>query len=681
MVPLIALLFGLSQSGEGCPDDGSNRQLFSGIRCPKLALGRILAACLLGVLAAPLLTARQIIIQNFDERVVINRDGTIVVTETIQAQFIGSNWHGIYRTIPVEYTTPQGLDFTLLLQPIGVTDDSGHSLKSEQSRQGRETKFKIYVPNPDNATRTVVLRYRVLNALTFFDDHDELYWNVTGNEWEAPLEHATASIELPAGVTGLHAVAYSGAFGSHAHDAEVQSKSNVVEFSTTHSLGLHEGLTTVVGWDKGFVHEATTGQKILFILLSNWPILIPFGVFILMFYWWWTGGREPDRGSIMVQYEPPDNLTPAECGTLVDNEVTMRDISATLVDLAVKGYLTIAHQDNNTQLGLTSDYVFHLKKPPGEWDNLKPHEQQMLRGIFVPESAALALLSRLQEVSKNLPLPLSSALFAQTQATAQAAQNPAISQAIAKEYSDTYQSVAEAGKVSLPEVALSDLQNRFSLHLPFIQNYVFDTLKKHGYYLRRPDTLRLAFVAFGILIGILMLPVGFLLAATTGTAPMPWIVAAILTAIIIAGSGWFMNARTITGSRTLAKVLGFEDFLGRVEKDHIERLERTPELFEKYLPYAMALRVEKKWVQAFSGIGVQSPQWYQGAHGSSFQPSFLVNDLGVMSSQAADVMSSAPRSSGGSSSDSSSSGGTSGSGFSDSGSSGGGFGGGGGGGF
>jgi hypothetical protein len=125
---------------------------------------------------------------------------------------------------------------------------------------------------------------------------------------------------------------------------------------------------------------------------------------------------------------------------------------------------------------------------------------------------------------------------------------------------------------------------------------------------------------------------------------------------------------------------GLRGFPGRVEKNQIARLENAPELFEKYLPYAMALRVEKKWVAAFSNIGMQSPQWYQVA-GGSIQPSLFVNDLGMMSSQAGSVMTSSSRSSGGGSS----SGATSGSGFSDSGSSGGssggGFGGGGGGGF
>jgi uncharacterized membrane protein len=116
-------------------------------------------------------------------------------------------------------------------------------------------------------------------------------------------------------------------------------------------------------------------------------------------------------------------------------------------------------------------------------------------------------------------------------------------------------------------------------------------------------------------------------------------------------------------------VLGFEDFLSRVEKDQIARLQTTPELFEKFLPYAMALGVEKKWAQAFSGIAMQPPSWYQGSYGAGFQPYFLVNSLNMMSMQTGSVMASSPRSSSG------------GSGFGGGGGSGGGFGGGGGGGF
>jgi len=127
--------------------------------------------------------------------------------------------------------------------------------------------------------------------------------------------------------------------------------------------------------------------------------------------------------------------------------------------------------------------------------------------------------------------------------------------------------------------------------------------------------------------------------------PLPWILTGIFTGVIILASGRLLSARTIAGARTLAKILGFKDFLGRVEKDHIERIERTPELFEKYLPYAMALRVEKKWTQAFGGVTVPAQQWYQRKYGGDFLPVHLVDGLDGMSNQAGSVLTSRPSSS------------------------------------
>jgi uncharacterized membrane protein YgcG len=324
------------------------------------------------------------------------------------------------------------------------------------------------------------------------------------------------------------------------------------------------------------------------------------------------------------------------------------------------------------------DYILHLKKQTSDWNQLQPHEQQMLRGIFFTASPALMALAALQDLRPKLAL--APAFAGGTNLASMAAPNSALGQNLSVLQTIVEQANSQAQGAPLPDVALSDLRNRFGIHLPMIRNFIFKSLKSRGYYLRRPDTFRRIVTVLGITFVLLMLPVGIGLSVSTGTAPMPWVVAAILSSVVITVIGRSMSARTIAGSRAYAKVLGFEDFLGRVEKDRIERLEKTPELFEKYLPYAMALRVEKKWVQAFSGIALQPPQWYAGGYGTSFEPSLFVNDLGLMSSHAADVMSSAPRSSGGSG-DSSSSGGTSGSGFSDSGGSGGGFGGGGGGGF
>ena len=614
-------------------------------------------------------SARQLVIQHFDDQVTVNADGTIEVSEVIDAKFTGS-WNGIYRTIPVEYTTPQGLNYTLFLEPLSITDDNGHALKYEQSRQGRYTKFKIYVPDANNATRTVILRYRVLDAMRFFDDHDELYWNVTGDEWDVPIESVTAHIELPAGVTGLHAVVYTGAVGSRSGDARVNVNDNVVEIQSTESLNFHEGLTAVVGLDKGFVHPPSQLSSAVMFLRSNWPFFIPIFAFCVMLYLKLTRGREPARGSIAVQYEPPDKLTPGECGTLVDDEAAMRDITATLVDLAVKGYLTIEQKDESKMLGLMhgKSYTFHLKKPPAQWAVLRPHESALLAGMFEVGNPALPDfglsqprgLGVLQEVTSAVGGPISSAM------------GSTLNPPGPENYSEAIGGFAlrptdQSGTPGV-SVSLSDLQNHFYTRLPGIREAIFDALMRDGYYLHRPDSVRQGYIGVGFVIGVLLFIGGGYLAGATGMSPFVWTASGILTGIIICAFGWFMPARTITGVRTLEKVLGFEDFLSRTQKDQIDRLEKTPELFEKYLPYAMALQVEKKWAQAFSGIAMQPPSWYQGYYGAGFQPYLLISDLNMMSMQTGSIMASSPRSSGGS-------------GFGGGGMSGGGFGGGGGGGF
>jgi len=574
----------------------------------RLRLRRVVAIFLLALFAALPAIARTLVFKHFDAQIQVHPDGTIDVTEVIEAQFTGA-WHGIYRTIPVEYTNDAGLNYTLLLDQISATDSEGQTLKLEQNREGRNLKFKIYVPAAEDATRTILLHYRVLDALRFFQDHDELYWNVTGNDWENPIELVTAHIELPTGVTGLRAIAYTGVTGSRTEDARVEIRDNVVDITSTRRLGYRQGLTAVVGFDKGFVNPPSASMKFARFLKSNSPLLIPLISFFVMFWLWWTRGRDPQRLAISVQYEPPDKLTPGECGTLVDNEAAMRDITATLVDLAVKGYLTIEQKEESHLLGLThsKDYIFHMKKPPTEWASARSHEQEMLSALFDAGASA--------------------------------------------------------------DVALSELQNHFYTRLPAIRDRIFSALMSDGYYLHRPDTVKQGYIGAGLVIGGLLVfgGVGYLQNAT-GIAAGSWILAGIATGLVICIFGWFMSARTVTGARALEKVLGFEEFLGRVEKDQIARLEKTPELFEKFLPYAMALRVEKKWVQAFAGIALQPPQWYQGSYGGGFTAFYLVNDLNMMSVQAGSVMTSAPRSSGGS-------------GFGGGGGSGGGFGGGGGGGF
>jgi uncharacterized membrane protein YgcG len=560
--------------------------------------------CLLVFPATAQDAGRSLAIERFAADIAVTRDGVVDVRETIRARFTGA-WNGIYRTVPVDYRTPQGFNWTLDLELVGATLD-GRALEVERERVRHFVKYKIWVPGARDTVRTVVLHYRARNGLRFFADHDELYWNVTGDEWDVPIGAASARITLPAGGSGIRATAFNGVYGATSQEAAVVVEGNTIRVDLPRPLGFHEGLTTVVGWDKGLVAQPTTGDRVRRFLSSNWPLAIPIPVFLVMLALWRRIGRDPRRLPVAVRYEPADGLTPAEAGTLMDYSADMRDITATLVDLAVRGHLRIEEWDRPVLLGLTSrrDYRFHRLTPPGGTPPLAAHEARMLAGLF------------------------------------------------------------EGGAVT---VALSDLDDEFYVHLPEIRTAIFERLVERRLYRSRPDKVKGRWLAGAAVLGGFIAWFGSALGARFELGPLPFFVAAALSALIVAGFGLVMPARTTEGARALERVLGFEEFLRRVDGERLQQVVKTPEMFERFLPYAMAFGVERKWARAFQDIYREPPSWYVGSGSGPFDLGGFSSRLGTLSSRAERAMTSAPRSSGGS-------------GFSG-GSSGGGSGGGGGGGF
>jgi hypothetical protein len=535
----------------------------------------------------PARAQRSYAIERFDAVVQVERDGAIRVTESITARFTGS-WNGIFRTIPVKYRTAQGLNWTLGLDLEGASGADGRPLRVEASRERHYVKYKIWVPGAANATRTVVLRYRATNGLRFFDEHDELYWNVTGDEWEVPIEAAAARIELPSGAEGIRAIAFNGAYGSTAQEAGVDVRGTTVRIAMPRTLRYREGLTAVVGWNKGVVAEPGVGARAAGVVASNWPLAIPLPVFLLALAIWRRRGKDPRRRPITVQYEPPRGLTPAEAGTLLDNSADLRDVTATLVDLAVRGYLRFEERDDRQLFGLIGgrEYVLHRLDPPAAADGLAPHEQRVFDGVF-----------------------------------------------------------SGRGKV----VELSDLRDEFYTSLPHIRASIFDRLLGRGFYHARPDHVRVRWMAGGVFIGSTIAVAGAALAHRFLLTPVPFVVAGIAVAVILLAFGSVMPARTDAGARALEQVLGFEEFLRRVEAEHLKRvIIGHPELFDRYLPFAMAFGVERKWAKAFEGIYTEPPTWYVGSSVTHFNVSRFSSSLADLSSTAGSTMTSSPRSSSGS---------------------------------
>ena len=567
---------------------------------------RLALALALGLLATPAAAQRSLAIKQFDAHIVVGTDGTVDVTEKITVAFSGQ-WNGVYRTVPVEYRTPQGFSWTLRLENISATDGEGTALKVERSRERHYLKLKLWVPGANNATRTVVLHYRAANGLRFFEDHDELYWNITGDEWDVPIESVSARIDLPSSVSGMRAIAFDGAYGSTSQNAVVAIDGPAVTVTMDQPLGFHEGVTAVVGWNKGVIAEPTSVERATGFLASNWPLGIPILVFFGMLTLWRRTGRDPEERPIGVRYDPPKGLTPAEAGTMMDESVDMRDITATIVDLAVQGHLKIEEKEEKVLFGLFKhqEYVFHRLEPNPGARALERHEEFVLDGMF---------------------------------------------------------------RHGVRTVELSDLEDEFYTYLSRIKNSTFDRLVERGLYRSRPDRVRSMWMVGAVVLTVPVAMIGAFIGDKFGMSPVAFILAAVLSGVIVLAFGYFMPARTVAGARAYEDTRGFEEFLRRVDSDRYARVIKTPEMFEKFLPYAMAFGVEAKWAKAFEDIYREPPTWYVGSDMSGFNARTFSSRISTLSTRAGSTMSSSPRSSGGS-------------GFGGGGSSGGGGGGGGGGGF
>src|SRR6185312_11975417 len=553
--------------------------------------------------------ARSYQVSQFTSTVHVQKDGSADIQEKITFVFRG-HFQGVYRDIPVEYPGPKGTNYSLFVTVNQVTDENGSTLKFEKSRSRGFLKLKIYVPGASDSTRTVNIDYSASDATKFFPQFAEFYWNVTGNDWLVPIQSASTTVYFPADAAGnLRVQAYQGIYGSQ-DPARASIDEAVVTAESTGPLPARGGLTVDVYIPEGILREPSTAAKLGRFLRSNPILSLPFWAFAVMFGLWWYKGRDPNAGlSVAPMYEPPEGLRPAEAGTLIDDSVDPRDVTSVLVDLAVRGYIKIVEAPHKGLLFSTKDYEFHLLKDRDAWNDLNDYERAMLDKIY-----------------------------------------------------------AGGGTVT----RLSDLRNHFYTVLPLIKTEVVTALKAKGMYTVDPDSAHQFVILGALAIALPYLAAQVLHIADFINSVGPLVVCTILAFLIIILFGRQLSATSLKGARTRVQVLGFQEFMNRVDADRLKRM--PPDTFEKYLPYAMALGVEHRWAKAFQGIIQNPPTWYQGDW-TTFNTFYFVNSLGALSQQATSTFVSAPRSSS-SSSGWSSGGFSSGGGFS-----GGGFGGGGGGAF
>ena len=582
----------------------------------------------------------------------IQKDSSIEVAETIDVRVEHDRInHGIYRDFPTRYRGPNGTQFHVGFTFEGATLD-GSPVKASVAPSGNGVRIKLgdadsYV---DLGEHEYVIRYRATREISRFANFDELYWNATGNSWAFPIDDASVRIRLPEPAGFKDRAVYTGPAGSTAHDAAVvEERPGDITFRTTQPLGSYEGLTVAVAFPKNLVAGPSGGSRIVQALADYGPPLL--GLLSLLglcaFYYiaWKRAGRDPRAGTVVPIFTPPDDLSPAGMRYVARMNADNRTFAAALVDMGVRGHIRMSEEDPGWFASkkmrverLASTTPLPEEEQAALGDICAPGESVLMeqKNYKVFQSAKSSLGSVLKNryegkmFERNLGwaaagLLFFAAMFWLTCAAVAAA---------------TYGAIMWQVGVVFGSLLVAAL-----LWLAFHDSAVGKCLL---------TLVGVAAVGVAIAFG---LPV--LNAALNSGWWLP-LVLPLLAAPIVLSAFWWMAAPTSEGRKVLDHIAGFKQYLSITEGERLDRMTAprdTPEIFEKYLPYAIALGVENRWASRFEGLlaassahSQQGFAWYSGSSSPWSSPTSFVDSVGSSLSSAVGSASTAPGSSGGGSS-------------------------------
>jgi uncharacterized membrane protein len=545
------------------------------------------------------------VIKNFDVNINIQKDGSLLVTEKIVYDFGTNQRHGIFRKIPL--TSVNGPK--LKIEVLEVKDESGKPYKYTTSITNNILKIKIGYPNIFvTGSKTYIITYQVYNSIRTFENHDELYWNVTGNEWPVVIQNANVSVTLPdSSLTNVRIDCFTGPYGSTQKNCTFNRSDSNVNYSITQPLDINEGLTIVLGIPSGYIHKTYNTSKLnsdsiifylLIFIVSSLVIVFSKVIKNLIERVTWRTKPKPVipkelKGKpITIEYNPPDNLTPIDIGTILDRRVDITDISSIIIDLAVKGYLKIRY--------IVQPIPFLPDKKDFEFIKLKDgtdltHPAYKITFELLFSNRDRAKLSDLKQENdsqfyiKKIQKDTEEHL-----------------------YREGYFDRAARDKAKKLENYLSTIT--VILWIGYIVGII--SIEKISELKMVPKFFSTVFASVFLVLTIIVLLslIGF----------------PISLFIMLFKLFKLDHKLTPKGLSVLIKILGFREFLKLTEKDKLELLnapELQPEMFEKFLPYAMVLGVEDKWAQRFENIYNTIPKWYEDATVTSFNSYILMRDI------------------------------------------------------
>ena len=278
-------------------------------------------------------------------------DGSLLIVENITVKAEGNKiQRGITREFPTKYKNKLGDNINIDFEIIEILKNNiTESFFVKNKPNGKI----IYIGNKDQFLKpgnyAYTLKYKINRQVGFFENYDEIYYNAIGNGWSFPIDDISVTLSLPDNAEIINHIAYTGS--KHQIEKNYISKKlspNIVKFNNIKPFKAYEGLTIAVSFPKEIIKEPTNREKILFYLSDNLSMLIIIlGYFILLFYYiysWKKVGKDPQKGTIIAQYEPPLNYSPAIIRYILTMQFDRRCFSAALVNMARKGYLNIINE-------------------------------------------------------------------------------------------------------------------------------------------------------------------------------------------------------------------------------------------------------------------------------------------------------------------------------------------------
>ncbi len=350
----------------------------------RLRLVPFLLLC--GLIALPRLVFAEERILDLNVQATLDTQRHFVVTEQIQYDFDENARHGIFRTLPISYRNGDRT-YALPIHFLSATVD-GAEVDAKVTKADGELTIRLGDPDVViTGAHTYVIRYATDDAVTDWSDHQELYWNVHGTGWGVTAEKASFTLQGPGAVQ--QAVCYTGFAGDTSHDCKVVISSTTTHVDVTRALQAGEGLTVAVSFPL-----ATMSSVPFWRVLWNWlfdhPIVtIPFITFVCMFLLWWVRGRDPiGRGTVIPGYEEPRGLPPALLGTMIHEGADSLEVTATILDLARRGYILLVHEKGATE----GEEEWQLKRTDKELSekDLLPFEKKLITDL-VPKGRTITI--------------------------------------------------------------------------------------------------------------------------------------------------------------------------------------------------------------------------------------------------------------------------------------------------